>query len=335
MFRRIVTVILVVALSALLLVFVWPQMFGLESAPVIAQIVALRGLDVAIALAAVVVLLLLAAVRPIRRLAVALAVPLAVFVVASLVILGVRGFGGGTSLRATSDITVLSWNTKGAAPGAADIAKLALAQHADVIALPETTQQVGVSIAGIMKAAGRPMWVLSATHGNVYRSHATTLLVSSALGSYKVADDVGDTSISSTVVAKADNGTSPTLIAVHAVSPKPQEMRNWRSDLNYLSTICTGSNLIMAGDFNATLDHLRSLSTRSGADFGGCTDAGGAAGAAAVGSWPSNLPTMLGAQIDHVMYGSGWKIGSMHVITSEDAAGSDHRPIVATLVPVG
>jgi endonuclease/exonuclease/phosphatase (EEP) superfamily protein YafD len=333
MSRRIVIAVLVIALSAVLLVLVWPQALGLQAAPIIAQVVALRGLDVAIAIVAIVVLLLLALVRPVRAFAFALAIPLVVFALVSVAILGTRGFGGPTVARPASSITVLSWNTRGGAPGAETIARLALAQHADVISLPETTQVMGVQIEQIMRASGEPMWVLSKANGYTYQSHATTLLVSARLGRYSADPNVGNTSVSSTVVAKSDNRTSPTFIAVHAVSPKPYEMRNWRSDVRYLSTLCNGSNLIMAGDFNSTLDHLRSLSTSPGADFGGCKDAGASAHAAAIGSWPTTLPELLGAQIDHVMYGSGWKLSSMHVIGTEDGAGSDHRPVVATLVP--
>jgi endonuclease/exonuclease/phosphatase (EEP) superfamily protein YafD len=333
MTRRIVTVVLALLLSAFLLLIVWPQAFGLEAAPVIAQVVSLRGLDVAIALVAIVVLLILAAWKPARRFALTLTIPFVVFALVSVSILGARGFGDPPVAKATSDITVLSWNTKGGAPGATAIAELALAQHADVIALPETTQTMGVDIEHLMSAAGEPMWVLSRTHGLIYGSHATTLLISATLGKYSADNSVGDTSVSSSVIAKPDDGVGPTLVAVHAVSPKPQEMLNWHSDLKFLSTICSGSDLIMAGDFNSTLDNLRPFSAASGDDFGECTDAGAASHSAAIGSWPTNLPELLGAQIDHVMYGSAWKVSSMHVIGTEDSAGSDHRPIVAMLAP--
>jgi endonuclease/exonuclease/phosphatase (EEP) superfamily protein YafD len=190
-----------------------------------------------------------------------------------------------------------------------------------------------VQISLAMKAAGRPMWVLSATHGNVYQSHATTLLISSALGEYQAVHTEGDTGVLASIIAKPVDGSGPTLVAVHAVSPKPDEMRNWRADLAYLSGRCTGSNLIMAGDFNSTLDELSSLRTGSGADFGECKDAGYAMKSAAIGSWPTNLPALLGAQIDHVLYTPAWHAISFQVIQSEDQAGSDHRPIVTTLAP--
>lgn len=336
MIRTVLAAIVLLVAAAILLVALWPQLFGLESAPVVAQVVSLRGLDIAIALAAIIILAILAiGWRRARRFAGALAGLLLAFCLLSLAVLATRGFGGGpaTATPTASGITVLSWNTEGDAPGAAEIAKLALAEHADVVTLPETTQLTGSAVANLMRAAGRPMWVATGEHGNVYRSHSTTILISTALGAYRVVHDDGDTSVLASVIAKPVDGTGPTFAAVHAVSPKPGEMRNWRADLLFLSERCTGSDLIMAGDFNSTLDELTPLSTAPGADFGGCSDAGFASRSAAIGSWPTSLPALLGAQIDHVMYTPEWRTVSFRVIQTEDLAGSDHRPIVAVLAP--
>jgi endonuclease/exonuclease/phosphatase (EEP) superfamily protein YafD len=335
MVRNILFGVLVAIAAAALLVAAWPELFGLTDAPIVAQVVSLRGVDVAIALVLALAFALVAlSWRGGRRLLAALIVLLLAFSVASLGILASRGFGGSTVHDKTaSDLTVLSWNTAGGKPGVAGIASLALAQHADVIALPETTQLTGFDIAKVMKAHGRPMWVYSATHGVTYESHATTLLISAALGRYSVDTKHGDTSVLSSIIARPDDGIGPTIVAVHAVSPKPHEMLNWRSDLAFLSTVCAGSNVVMAGDFNSTLDELDTFATRSGANFGGCTDSGYAAHAASIGSWPTQLPELLGAQIDHVMFTPAWKVVAMRVIGTEDNAGSDHRPIVATLAP--
>jgi endonuclease/exonuclease/phosphatase (EEP) superfamily protein YafD len=335
MIRTVLAGILVALAAAILLVALWPQLFGLQDAPIIAQVVSLRGVDIAIALALVVVLVLLAlAWRSGRRFLGVLVVLLLAFSGLSVAILSTRGFGGSDPpAKAATDVTVLSWNTEGGKPGAAKIAKLALAEHADVIALPETTHATGLQVAAILKGAGRPMWVYWAAHGNVYKSHATTLLISAGLGRYTVDTTAGDTSVLSSIIARPDGGNGPTIVAVHAVSPKPAEMRNWRADLAFLSKTCTGSNLIMAGDFNSTLDELESLKATAGAQFGGCSDAGYEAHSGAVGSWPTNLPPLLGAQIDHVLYTPAWRVASMRVLTAEDGAGSDHRPIVATLAP--
>ena len=335
MIRKVLAAVLVLIAAAILLVAVWPQLFGLQDAPVIAQVVSLRGLDIAIALALVIVITLLAvAWRSGRRFLGLLIVLLLAFCALSVGILATRGFGGpDSSPRAANNVTVLSGNTGGGKRGAGEIARLALAEHADVITLPETTHATGLAIAATLKAAGRPMWVYWAAHGTIYQSHATTLLISASLGRYTVDTTAGDTSVLSSIIARPDRGEGPTIVAVHAVSPKPDEMRNWRADLAFLSRTCAGSNLIMAGDFNSTLDALESLATKTGAQFGECADAGLAAHAASVGSWPTALPPLLGAQIDHVMYTGAWKVRSMRVLVDEDNAGSDHRPVVATLSP--
>jgi endonuclease/exonuclease/phosphatase family metal-dependent hydrolase len=257
-----------------------------------------------------------------------------VFSLASAGILLSRGFGQSSAAAAsTGDVTILEWNTKGDAPGAEGIARLALAQKADVVALPETTLITGKQVAVLMKAEGRPMWVYSLAYDYISKSRSTTLLISSSLGAYTATTVSRTTSVLPTVIAKPKTSGAPTIIAVHAVAPKPNFMRNWRNDLSTLSGLCSGENTIMIGDFNSTLDSLAHYSTTAGRDFGECRDAGAARGAAAVGTWPTNIPSILGAQIDHVMTTSAWKASSMRVITDEDAAGSDHRPIVVTLSP--
>ena len=43
------------------------------------------------------------------------------------------------------------------------------------------------------------------------------------------------------------------------------------------------------------------------------------------------MPALLGSPIDHVLATPGWRVEGFRVIDGFDAAGSDHRPIVATL----
>lgn len=340
MARRIVAVLILLALAAILFVAVWPQAFGLATAPIIAQVVSLRGIDVAIALGIAVVFGIVALVwrgrsaRAARRFLGGMIALLLVFSVASAGILLSRGFGQGAVPAASAgDVTILEWNTKGDAPGAEGIAKLALAQKADIVALPETTLITGKEVAVLMKAAGRPMWVYSLAYDYISKSRSTTLLVSSSLGRYTATTVTRTTSVLPTVIAKPKTTGAPTIIAVHAVAPKPNFMRNWRNDLSTLSGLCSGENTIMIGDFNSTLDSLGHYSRAAGDDFGNCRDAGSVRSAASVGTWPTNIPPVLGAQIDHVMTTSAWTASSMRVITDEDAAGSDHRPIVVTLSP--
>jgi endonuclease/exonuclease/phosphatase (EEP) superfamily protein YafD len=136
-----------------------------------------------------------------------------------------------------------------------------------------------------------------------------------------------------TVIATPVDGSGPTIVSVHLVAPIPGEMGNWRSDLEWLATACVGENVIMAGDFNSTIDHFSGLASKDGAALGDCFDSAGLSDNAAVGTWPTALPGLLGAPIDHVMQTSNWRVSGMRVIADHDNQGSDHRPVLVQLSP--
>ncbi|RKR74887.1 endonuclease/exonuclease/phosphatase family protein [Frondihabitans australicus] len=334
MVRRIVTFILLVAVAAVLLVAAFPQLIGWQRHYYVAQFIAFRGAAVAIAVVAAVVFLVVAlAVRPVRGFFGGLTTLLIVFALVSAGVLVERGTGDAkTSARETGDVTVLSWNTRGGAPGAEAIAKLALAEHADVVSLPETTDPVADQVAALMKAGGIDTSEYTLAYSQTDKSKSTSLLIAKSLGAYDVSVDKTTTEILPTLIAKPASGTGPTIVAVHSVAPVKWYMPQWRHDLAYLSKLCSGTNMIMAGDFNSTLDHLKGLGTGS-ATLGSCRDAALATSNAAVGTWPTSVPPLASAPIDHVMATSDWKIDGFHVITTEDHAGSDHRPVVAQLSP--
>jgi endonuclease/exonuclease/phosphatase (EEP) superfamily protein YafD len=54
-----------------------------------------------------------------------------------------------------------------------------------------------------------------------------------------------------------------------------------------------------------------------------------------VGTWPTNVPALVGAPIDHVLATPNWRATGFRVLAGEDAAGSDHRPVLARLAPAG
>jgi len=369
--------------AVVLLILAWPQLFGLQNTWVVAHVVALRGLFGAGAVVLCLILIGLALIRPLRRLALPLAILVLLFGAGNAAVLVARGLGNpadaaasatgtsspaaglattgssagtssgtsagtsagssagsseGTASESPGAVTVLSWNTLGDAPGAGEIARLALADGADVVTLPETTEETGVAVAELMRAAGRPMWVHTVAFDLVSKARSTTLLISPDLGDYELASasgsgPPGNTNVLPTVVAKPVDGTGPTIIAVHAVAPINWEMSNWRSDLDWLALQCSAGDVIMAGDFNSTVDHMSGRAASAGAVLGGCADAALARGSGGVGTWPTFLPALLGSPIDHVLATPNWRVLSMTVLESEDAAGSDHRPILATLVP--
>lgn len=332
---RILSAVIVLVVGAATVVFAWPTLFGLARTPIVGQVVALRGLGIAVALVIVVLFTLIALLSAkARRFCASIAVVMLAFVAINAAVLSTRGFGDLAFDTATdNDVTVLAWNTLGDAPGAEAIAELAIENNATVISLPESTQELGLEIAEIMAAAGHPMSVHTVAYDQIAKARSTTVLISVSLGDYQVDSSLITTSVLPTVVATPVDGTGPTIIAVHALAPLPPMMAGWERDLGWLADACSGDNVIMAGDFNATLDHFGGLATTQGAALGGCFDAALATDNAAVGTWPTQLPALLGSPIDHVMSTPHWRVTGMRVIESHDDFGSDHRPVIAQLSP--
>ncbi|GAA1833920.1 endonuclease/exonuclease/phosphatase family protein [Agromyces salentinus] len=339
MLPRILGWTLVVAAAILAALMLWPQAVGLQNQWVFAHVVALRGVAAVAGVVVAVLVLLAAFARPLRLVAFALATIMALFAVGNAAVLTARGFGSSDAAAdaASGSLTVLSWNTLGEVPDAATIAGLAIEEGADVVVLPETTEPLGEEIAIAMREGGSPMWVHTAAYDDVAKARSTTILISPDLGDYTVTSPEvpgppGNTNTLPSVVADPVSGTGPRIVAVHAVAPIRWELRNWRSDLDWLAEQCSGENVIMAGDFNATVDHFSGRGTNGG-DLGNCRDAAVEAGSGGLGTWPTDLPEVLGSPIDHVMATPGWNVDAFRVIGEMDAAGSDHRPVVSTLSP--
>ena len=332
---RVLAVLAVLGCATVAAVFTWPQAVGLEQEWIVSHVVALRGLAVVAALACCLLLALVIATHQLRRFSLALILVLVAYALANSAVIAARGVTGTTASSGPETITVLSWNTLGEVPDAATIARLALDTGADIVSLPETTEPLGEEVAIAMREGGNPMWVNTIAFDVIAKARSTTLLISPDLGDYEVVSasgtgPPGNTNTLPTVVAQPIDGSGPTIVAAHAVAPIRWEMRNWRSDLEWLATQCAADSVIMAGDFNATVDHFAGLGT-DGGDLGRCHDAANAADAAGLGTWPTDLPELLGSPIDHVLATPDWEVVGFEVLGAYDDSGSDHRPIVAEL----
>ena len=332
---RFISAAVIVGIAVILTILAWPQLFGLAWSTPVAQIVSLRGLAIAVAIILTIAATLLALLAPgARRFAASIAVLLLAFAAVNAIVLATRGFGNiGFQTPGDDDVTVLSWNTLGDAPGAQVIADLAIENDAEVVALPETTYELGIEIAAIMAAADKPMWVYTVAYDQISKARSTTLLVSFDLGEYDVDEAAITTAVLPSVVATPADGTGPTLIAVHTLAPLPPVLPDWKSDLQWAAAACAGDNVIMAGDFNATLDHFAGIPHTDGAHLGNCVDAAFTTDNAAVGTWPTSIPALLGAPIDHVLATPNWTVTGMRVIESHDKYNSDHRPVLTQLAP--
>ncbi|MDZ8172155.1 endonuclease/exonuclease/phosphatase family protein [Microbacterium xanthum] len=329
------------ALAAAIVTF--PQIFHVEDQFPIAQVVSFRGL-VAVAFAGLGLLaLLFALARPLRVMATTLAIVCLAAAIGNGVVLYDRGWGTETLPASTEDsLRVMTWNTAGSGnTSAGAIAEIAVAMQADIITLPETSADTGEQVAIAMRDYGRPMWVHHATFGSQdsgWDALSTTILISPDLGDYAVIESSRDgTSNTSTVpsaVVMPTSGDGPTVVAAHAVAPRVDDMQQWRSDLQWLADQCAVDNVIMAGDFNATVDHMAALGV-DGGTLGRCLDAASETGNGAVGTWPSQLPSHVGAPIDHILASPSWVPTGSIVLRSMDGSGSDHRPLIVQYEPAG
>ncbi len=341
---RLLGILVTVLFAIAAAVVTWPQFFRLERAFPFTQLVSMRGLLVLACAAIVLVALLLCIARPIRAFAGAILTIALVAGLANAGVIYVRG-AGSDRLPESSEagVRVMTWNTAGSATDPTTIAQTAVAMQADIVALPETTIETGEQVAIAMRELGRPMWAHHDTYEDLagyeeWDANSTTLLISPDLGDYAViestADGTTNTSTVPTVVAMPVDGTGPVVVVAHAVAPRQEDMANWRGDLQWLADQCASENVIMAGDFNATVDHMARLGV-DGGTLGRCHDAAAATGNGAVGTWSTAWPELLGTPIDHVMATDAWTPTGSLVLSSLDDAGGDHRPLVVQYEPAG
>ncbi|NUW31563.1 endonuclease/exonuclease/phosphatase family protein [Nonomuraea sp. SMC257] len=126
-------------------------------------------------------------------------------------------------------------------------------------------------------------------------------------------------------VLELPGGTRVEVVSVHPCAVHVSETRPcWRQELEALPR-ADGTLRVLAGDFNATLDHLplrRLLAS-------GYRDAADAAGRGLTPTWPARgwhgLP---GVAIDHVLVPERVSVRGYGV---QAPVGSDHRPVLAEL----
>ena len=80
-------------------------------------------------------------------------------------------------------------------------------------------------------------------------------------------------------------------------------------------------------------DYRRLKAVIDGGTLGRCLDAASETGNGAVGTWPSQLPSHVGAPIDHILASPSWVATGSLVLQSTDGSGSDHRPLVVQYEP--
>jgi endonuclease/exonuclease/phosphatase (EEP) superfamily protein YafD len=222
---------------------------------------------------------------------------------------------GGTPFK------VLAFNTY---EGEADVHQLAALieeQQPDAAAIVEAGRDFADELEPLVEPLG-------------YRVHASrdegedvenvTAVVSDRLGDvdFEVGDD---TSAFPYIEVTGGALGGLTFVAFHSIAPVPGSVPEWNADLALLARWCAGSTpTVVAGDFNATLDHS---ALRAGT--AGCGDAADQRGAGLIPTWgPTPTLRRIGPQIDHVFATAGIEAETFDV---REIAGSDHRAITTTL----
>lgn len=220
-------------------------------------------------------------------------------------------------------IKVLAFNTYEGKADADELADLIEAQQPDAVAIVES----GLNFADRLAPRVEPLG---------YRIHATTddeddddteevtALVSERLGDVDVR--IGrETSTFPYVEVTGGELGELRFVAFHSVAPVPGSVPDWNEDLALLSRWCAGPTpAVVAGDFNATLDHS---ALRAGT--AGCENAAEQRGAGLVPTWgPGPRSRSIGPQIDHVFATEGITAETFDVHDIDD---SDHRAVLTTL----
>ena len=248
-------------------------------------------------------------------------VAVAVTQVGVLTARGTTGMIGADPPPAPADrVVVLVLNTRGEV-SAADLAAFVAERGADVVSLPETTRATAAKAAELLAGQGRHYQVLAEVLSGG-TNPSTAALVAQDLGSYAV-------TAHGTAASFVATGTGPPLTIVHTRAPVDPDLRWWAATTRAAVESCTGHpGGIVAGDFNATLDHP------AFDHLDGCVDAAAASGSAAVGTWPVAAPRALGTPIDHVLVDpTVWTVQRAAVL--DPPPGTDHRAVEAVLTPAG
>jgi endonuclease/exonuclease/phosphatase (EEP) superfamily protein YafD len=308
--RRIVAWLLVAVCAAWAAV----RLLGLERGFPLVPLVAFTPFA---AVAAVVVVALAALLR--QRAAALVAAVLAATLVVSL---APRALGGPSEPDGAPGprLRVLSANMRFDAGSAEALVALVRRTRADVLSVQELTPELARALDDAGLAELLPERVLDPWERSAGIGLYTRIPVEPGSAPGRRRNPVAIGSI------RLEGGPPVDLVAVHVTPPFRNLVGAWRGDLRSLpGATPDGPVRILAGDFNATLDHAelrRLLDT-------GYEDAADEVGAGLRPTWPRTWRFPHPITIDHVLADArcGVRSFSVHAIP-----GTDHRAVFAELV---
>jgi endonuclease/exonuclease/phosphatase (EEP) superfamily protein YafD len=297
-------------------VLVLPDLLLLDRFTPLAQLVALRPY-LLVALPVLVLVLLLLARRVHGAVLAAAGVVVVLLVAAGMVAprtMAVPVPAGGRTL------TVAAFNAYSGGADVAEVAALIRDERPDLVSLVEASTTFRSKLAPLVEPLGYHL--ITAVGEPSGDLGGVTAVVADHLG------DVRSSTYTATPfprVELAGGGLGELrFVAFHTLAPRRGDVPQWRSDVGLVSQWCAGPQpAIIAGDFNATLDHSVFRSATAG-----CGDAAAQRGQGLTPTWPTWLPSWLGPQIDHVLATDPIVAETFEV---REVAGSDHRAVLTRL----
>ncbi|TWF79890.1 endonuclease/exonuclease/phosphatase (EEP) superfamily protein YafD [Pseudonocardia hierapolitana] len=219
------------------------------------------------------------------------------------------------------DVTVVTANVRHGSADTGALAALVADERPDFVVLPEAGADFRDKLMPLLAGLGYRAWVASG--GRRRDGGDVVLLVGERAGDVRVRPGHG----MRLPHLEATGGIlgERTLYAVHPTAPMSRRSTAWWHDeLALIGSWCSGPVApLVAGDFNATLDHpaLR-------AALGRCRSAADGTGRGLAGTFPAGVPRWLGIQIDHVLVPADAVTTRFEVL---DLTGSDHRAVLARL----
>jgi endonuclease/exonuclease/phosphatase (EEP) superfamily protein YafD len=290
------------------------RLFGLESGFPLVPLIAFTPF---VPIAGV---LMLGAAVALRRRPVALAAAVLTAAFAALVL--PRAFGDqeaepGDGAR----LTVLTANLKYGDGSAEEVADLVSSRRVDLLSLQELTPQARDRL----QAAGLSELLPHEALDPGENAAGSALYARHPLRAVELTAGEGGFAMPQAVLA-VRGGPPIEVMAVHPPPPTdPSNVAQWERDLSALPRAePEGPIHVLAGDFNATLDHaeLRDLIAS------GYSDAADAVGSGLVHTWPRPIRT-LPLTLDHVLVDERVYVED---VSTHELSGSDHRMVLAELI---
>lgn len=222
---------------------------------------------------------------------------------------------------ATADLLVLSANVWYGRADAGALATLIARERPDLVSLPESGEGYREKLMPLLDGLGYRSWV--STEPGKPDGWSVTLLVAERVGEVEVGS--GAELRRQYLWARGGLLGDRTFYAVHPQAPMARwQARVWNRDLASIARWTAALPApIVAGDFNATVDHGPFRACLSGV-----RDSAEGTGKGLTGTYHAGLPRWAGIRIDHVLIPRESVATRYEVL---DLPGSDHRAVLVGL----